>query len=346
MKAPLRPAPDPVPRLDEAVLDALRPFVPTGGRYALIEFPHYPNAGDSAIWAGSRAAFARLGAPLPAYVATVKTYRPDDLRALVGEGTIFLQGGGSFGDLWPELQAFREAVVREFPDRPIVQLPQTIFFRQSSNLAAARDILRAHPRYTLLVRDHRSLELAENALGLSARLVPDMAFALERLQRRAPPSKDIVWIKRTDSESALKLVSEDLPANVGQHDWPQDRHTLRWRRMKWRSRRARAAERMTPRAIAALGRSFDEVAEQRIRTAGRLLDEGRVAITDRLHGHVLCLLRRQPHVVLDNSYGKIETFREAWTRGAPGMRVATNPAEALDAAHALLLENEPAPPAA
>lgn len=340
------PGSDPVPRLDEAVLEAVRPWIPANGRYALIEFPHYPNAGDSAIWAGSRAAFARLGAPLPAYVATVKTYRPADLRALVGEGTIFLQGGGSLGDLWPDLQSFRDAIVHEFPDRPIIQLPQTIFFQKSSNLAATRSILRAHPRYTLLVRDHRSLELATDALGVRARLVPDMAFALERLPRRAPPSKDIVWIKRTDSESALELTSGDLASNVCQHDWPLDRHTLRWRRMKWRVRRARAAMGLTPRAVTALGRSFDEIAEQRIHAAGRLLDEGRVAITDRLHGHVFCLLRRQPHVVLDNSYGKIESFREAWTLGAPGMRVAASPAEALDAAHALLRGDEPSPPSA
>ena len=327
-----------VASLAETVRETIAPFVPASGRYALLEFPHYPNAGDSAIWAGSRACFARLGAPLPAYVASVKTYRAEDLRSLLRDGTIFLQGGGSFGDLWPELQTFREGVITAFPDSPIVQLPQTIHFQRAHNLATTRGVLRAHPRLTLLVRDHRSLEIAEDALGVEAQLVPDMAFALESLPRRKPPRSDIVWIKRTDSESAMDLPAQGLPADVRQHDWPLDRHTLRWRRMKWRVKRLRRSPPGRAHAIAALGRSFDEVARQRLEGAARLLDEGHVAITDRLHGHILCLLRHQPHVLLDNSYGKLRSFRQAWTRDADGVRWADTPEDALRAARELRSE--------
>ncbi len=46
-----------------------------------------------------------------------------------------------------------------------------------------------------------------------------------------------------------------------------------------------------------------------------LLSSGKVVITDRLHGHILCSLLKIPHVILDNSYRKISNFRAAWNSG-------------------------------
>jgi hypothetical protein len=46
----------------------------------------------------------------------------------------------------------------------------------------------------------------------------------------------------------------------------------------------------------------------------RILGEGRVVVTDRLHGHILCLLMNIPHVLIGDKYGKIESFYDAWTK--------------------------------
>jgi pyruvyl transferase EpsO len=45
----------------------------------------------------------------------------------------------------------------------------------------------------------------------------------------------------------------------------------------------------------------------------RLLAAGRRVVTDRLHGHILCLLVGIPHCLYDNSYGKNREFYRAWT---------------------------------
>jgi pyruvyl transferase EpsO len=59
-------------------------------------------------------------------------------------------------------------------------------------------------------------------------------------------------------------------------------------------------------------------------------------ITDRLHGHILCTLLGIPHCVIDNSYGKIGGFADAWgTFGEHRYR-----AESLDEAIAILKERE------
>jgi pyruvyl transferase EpsO len=55
-----------------------------------------------------------------------------------------------------------------------------------------------------------------------------------------------------------------------------------------------------------------------------LLSAGRVVVTDRLHAHLLSLLLAIPHAVLDNTYGKLGRFLDAWTGAAEGVhRVAT-----------------------
>jgi pyruvyl transferase EpsO len=64
----------------------------------------------------------------------------------------------------------------------------------------------------------------------------------------------------------------------------------------------------------------------------RLLSAGHVVVTERLHGHVLCLLAGIPHVVLDNSYGKVRAFVEAWTAGHPLVRWADDSVSAAGAA--------------
>ena len=41
-----------------------------------------------------------------------------------------------------------------------------------------------------------------------------------------------------------------------------------------------------------------------------LLNKGRVIVTDRLHSSIFALLMHKPHVIIDQSYGKITKTRE------------------------------------
>ena len=61
-------------------------------------------------------------------------------------------------------------------------------------------------------------------------------------------------------------------------------------------------------------------------------------MTDKLHGHLLAALLGIPHVVLDNSYGKVSGTLEAWTAGLPGVHRADGPGEAMAAARDLLAQ--------
>jgi pyruvyl transferase EpsO len=42
-----------------------------------------------------------------------------------------------------------------------------------------------------------------------------------------------------------------------------------------------------------------------------------MVVTNRLHGHILCVLLGIPHFVSDNSYGKLSAFHGDWTHESP-----------------------------
>ena len=126
---------------------------------ALLDFPSHQNVGDSMIFMGETSYLAQ-GGNVIGYVTDIFRYDHMTLRRRVPNGPILMQGGGNFGDIWPPFQAFRERIVQEFPDRKIVQLPQTVYFKSAAAAARANGVLGRHNDYTLLVRDKPSLERA------------------------------------------------------------------------------------------------------------------------------------------------------------------------------------------
>jgi pyruvyl transferase EpsO len=87
-----------------------------------------------------------------------------------------------------------------------------------------------------------------------------------------------------------------------------------------------------PRGAQALQfRLFQRLAKIRLARGLDLLARGRTVVTDRLHAHILSFMMDIPHVALDNDYGKVSSFIEAWTSASPSVQTATNPGEALSA---------------
>jgi exopolysaccharide biosynthesis predicted pyruvyltransferase EpsI len=326
--------------LSQQIRSRLEPLERRHSHCALVDFPNHSNVGDNAIWMGEIAWLAEAGIRVR-YRCDLKTYNRAALAQSLGpDGAIFIHGGGNLGDLWPKHQRLRETVIRDFPDRPIVQLPQTLHFQNRESLARTRAVFDGHPDLTLLVRDEAGFEFARNEFRAQAVLCPDMAFFLGALPRLRAPRRDIFWLRREDREAIE--AAEALPGpglEVG--DWLDDRRSLpdrarralRRRPLRWLSR--------SPQARRAIGRlvdaSYDWQAQRRVRFGCRLLASGSVVITDRLHAHILSLLLGIPHVILDNNYGKLRRFCETWnTLSSPLVRWAEAPADALAAARALL----------
>jgi exopolysaccharide biosynthesis predicted pyruvyltransferase EpsI len=307
--------------------DAFAAAIPPGP-VALVDFPDHSNVGDSAIWLGEMA-WLKDNGRMPAYTAALKNFSAGDLLRAAPAGPILIHGGGNFGTTWPRHEALRLSLLRRFPGRPIVQLPQSIHY---DNAEAAREMaqaIRAHGAFTLLVRDAKSRDFAERHFGCDVRLCPDAALYLGRL-RRWPAKADILALLRTDHEQ----VRDDTAAPPGaiSTDWLlESAAARRLMRVRVKVDSFLAASEQGRRL-----RRYQMLAHLRLQRGLAILSQGRVVVTDRLHAHILSLLLDIPHVALDNSYGKLSAFAEQWTANYTGFHRTVTRADAFELARALL----------
>ncbi len=313
--------------LRETIDEVLRPILSGVRRVALLDFPAHANVGDSAIWLGTLAYLREHGKTV-CYSCDQSTYSRATLAERLGDGVILLSGGGNFGDIWKHSQQLREQVVRDFPDAKIVQLPQSVMFHDRGKLARARAIFDAHPALTLLVRDERSLHFVSENFRAPALLCPDMALWLGPIARPSPAKREVVWLARTDRESA----GGPPPAGIETVDWLHEPRAPGLRLESFLRELIVEHPRAERMLRSTLSRVADRVAADRLSRGCATLSEGRVVITDRLHAHILCLLLGIPSVIIDNSYGKLRNFYDTWTCGNELAALAGGPEEAVSLA--------------
>jgi pyruvyl transferase EpsO len=323
-----------IAHLQDTIYSVLSPLVPLSWQFAYVYLPDHINAGDSAIWLGSLRYFLKVKNTRPAFVCATENPLRDDLERALPEGPIFLHGGGNFGDLWPVFQENRERILELYPDRKIIQLPQTVYFDKPEAVRKAAAVIKGHPDFTLLVRDRRSLEFALDAFSCEVRLCPDMAFVLGPLARPKEPSGPLLLLLRDDRER-MEPTRCELPAGTVTADW-RDEDEPGLRRV---SRRRAVMKLVTECGLGAMNRfrrrelRYRMLAEARLAHGLRLLSSGRFVITDRLHGHILCMLLGTPHIALDTQQGKLSGLVESWTRDCQLAGHAMNLGAAIDSYH-------------
>ncbi len=285
-----------------ALLALYRRHVGPGQAYALLDFPDHANVGDSAIWLGELALLREVTGRDPDHVATWDGFDATTFRRDCPSGVVFLHGGGNLGDIWPHHQLFRERVLRDVREFRVVQLPQSIHFRDPARIVPFVDAVAAHPDFHLYVRDRRSLGWATAHLACPVDLAPDSAFALGPQARRGPADCDLLMLLRTDDERVAGIAADRPGAVVV--DW--------------------LADDIVP--VAPPGETqaaaFERMATARVERGLRLLSRGREIVTDRLHGHILAMLLGIPHTALDNDYGKLSAYIGCWTAGCAGVSTA------------------------
>jgi exopolysaccharide biosynthesis predicted pyruvyltransferase EpsI len=322
---------DLVERLRETTVDVLEGLLRPDEPMALIDYPTGGNVGDQAIWLGTTSYFARRPQYNVVYITDRFKYSADIVSKVVPPGsTILIHGGGNLGDDYPSIQEFRERLIDRFPDRRIIQMPQTMHFASPKAAERAAEVFNRHPDLTLLARDHRSAELADALFTSRTIVCPDMAFQLD-LRRPSTPATHAVWLARTDNERANEARAAE---GVFVTDWFD--HTpgrLRWApryRAQVLASRAMTCIPASPEPLRRLRVSaFDTPAWRYLQPGLQLIGRGEVLITDRLHGHILALLMGMPNVLLDNSYGKLRSYYDSWTMSSDRTWWAASPDDAI-----------------
>lgn len=313
----------------EQIAAALAP-VATRAPYALVDYPNYANAGDAAIWLGTAKALRELNGRAPAYTATVSGFSARACRAAVGGGTVYMLGGGSFGDLYAKHHTARLAVIASMTENPTVLLPLSIAVRDDDaalNAMTAR-VCAAHPQLTMLAREEMSRQGLAARFGMKAALCPDLSLMLDA-GHTGGAGGGIVAILRQDDERRAAAVPAPEPG-ITMLDW----YTAP--AMRRANRRGKLALALTP-ASRLMDRQ-NRVAQAKLGVALSLIANADVVVTDRLHAHLLATMRGIPTIVIDNATGKIAAYLDCWTGGLPGVTRAACAKEAIAAARAMMKE--------
>ncbi|MGB7440026.1 MAG: polysaccharide pyruvyl transferase family protein [Coleofasciculaceae cyanobacterium] len=331
---------------------------------ALLDRPGHCNVGDHLIWMGELFYLTDVLKTRINYTANIYNFSDKEMEERIGEAPILLSGGGNLGDLWPDEQDFREKIISKYKDRPIFILPQTIYFTQTENLHKTAKVFNSHPQLTIFVREMRSYEIAtKNFDGCRVLMAPDMAFQLVNMPEvfLKPKLKDSwLFLCRQDKELEEKIPRSSLGLkNISVEDWaafkykdrqPRIEKLLGWLRLisgtknrdeliinSWVSRQV--WKYFHP-YVAKLNYIHDAESQHK---SWNLIHHGfyqfsqyPLAITNRLHGHILCLILKIPHIFLPNAYYKNEAFYETWTSQVSFCRFVKSKAEIKPAVQELL----------
>lgn len=310
-----------LPEMTDAIDRILRPLISPEASYALLDFPTHCNIGDSAIYAGEIAVLDRLVGRPAVHVSSRRT-PVDVIRRIDPDTLLLLHGGGNFGDIWLPYQRYREAVLTACTEHRIVQLPQSIHFRDEAERDRTARAIAAHPNFTLLVRDRPSFDLAQAHFDCETILCPDMAFGLAPVPIPNVSKKhETLCLIREDAERHEGMNRSDFDALGDVVDWPIYSDPISFPvRMGFR---LTAGIAHGPRAMKLRELAFRRYARWMTERGLRLLASAEHVVTDRLHGHILSTLIGKPHVTLDNSYGKISRFMAAWPKDPYTLRAET-----------------------
>lgn len=137
-----------------------------------------------------------------------------------------------------------------------------------------------------------------------------MAFAIGPL-KSGDAEFPVLAMLRNDKESTLDGAARTAPPDVPVEDWiGEPKLPVRLSKALGAASALIGGRRSELRLA-----SLDAAAHTRLRRGTRQLSRGRAIVTDRLHVHIVSLLMGRPHAVLDNSYGKVRGFMNAFSGG-------------------------------
>lgn len=272
--------------------------------------PTHRNFGDTFIWEGNRKYLERLGFRVK-YTSDEVSFRRERVIALPDQTPILLHGGGNLGDLWPRHEQFRQHIVTSFPRKRLVLMPQTINFEDVSQLRRAADLYRTAENLTILLRDSKSMDIAESFFkGIDIRFCPDLALGMDPLKRRMPGVGTIV-LARSDKEANER---SGVPTDLELVDWSASRsNQLVWDSATSAKYKLLRMPRGLQRFAGVSDWPYAVMKRANLKAAERQISSADFLVTDRLHAHILAILLGMPHFVTDNSYGKISAIFNDYT---------------------------------
>lgn len=277
-----------------------------GKRVAYLDYPVYFNVGDLLIYLGTEKFFKDYDVNV-CYRAEASDVR---FNKVADCDVILFQGGGNFGDLYNRVQNMRESIIKNFPNKEVICLPQSIHFNNEDERVRASKVFNSHPNFTFFVRDNESFEVAKS-FSHKVVLMPDMAHSLHPLidEREVVTNLNktirILNQRRNDNE-AKKRNDKTIKMSF---DW-DDMITYEDRIVK-KIHNIKGKLKFEQNNISNFWYNHSNI------IAKRAIDyflQHDMVYTDRLHGLILSALLGRYVIVSDNSYGKNSRYYNLWLK--------------------------------
>jgi pyruvyl transferase EpsI len=224
-------------------------------------------------------------------------------KLVTPKDVLCVTGGGFMGTLWIIEEFTVRKIIEEFPNNPVVILPQTVYYGDSpeerKELEISQEKYRKHSRLLIFAREWASCEyLKKHFERASVYLAPDMALYLTP-GPFGNPRKGVAVCLRGDKESVLdnatkgqvlSIISRCCPSEViASIDTMADKGVKPFQREK------------------NLNRKWQEFASHRL------------VITDRLHGMLFAAITGTPVIAMNNLSKKVEGVYE-WVKDLEHVR--------------------------
>lgn len=294
--------------------------------YVLLDTCLITNVGDLLIWQ----AFEDIKTEIPhkcLHAFGIETYKAPKIDKNV---TLVFMGGGNFGDLWERHQIFRHRVMEDFPDNPIVQLPQSVWWESKEKMEEdVRSYAKHNADIHICLRDAASFDIIKkNYTNVHPYLLPDLAlvFDVETYCRKHCIENRVgdgsLLIKRKDKEQ-VELDGYEFPKNMIEHDWlPMEEEQpvqkayksiiLLLKKIPYTGKLRRYFMQVFFRKI---------IMPKYITMSIMDMMQYKYIYSTRLHGGVLAFLLGKETVFIDNSYRKISGVYEEWMSDCENVRM-------------------------
>lgn len=266
----------------------------------LIGTPIHANLGDHLISVAEYSFLESISYPKKVYDIPTEVFLYFAKRLKKGidkNTTIFINGGGWMGNLWPVEELNLQKIVHEFRENKIIIFPQTIFYDEEiADYRTLKDsgirIYNTCRNLTVCLRDKASYEFARKHYK-NAKLIYCPDIALSYHYNGSHNSKNrVAFCLRNDRENISDQNQiQTLKNYFGEHQWNYDHIST-------------IAEKPVP-----LYQRETTVQKKLSQFAGYDL-----IVTNRLHGMIYSYITGTPCIVFDNKTRKVSGTYQAWLR--------------------------------
>lgn len=299
-------------------LNKILEVIPAGSKVCYIDYPVHNNIGDLLIMLGTEEFFR---ANRITVICRYSAYDCPDQLVLPDDTILVFHGGGNFGDLYNLHQQLREKLVKAHKRNKIVMLPQTVYYKHTSNTTTLVDNMAEHENLYIYVRDENSHELISRFLpNAKTYMCPDMAHYLWPIVLKSTSKNEkTLFLQRRDREAKRETEISDISGDV--QDWDDlqnlfDRKLIRVFQL--------CLQHPASRRTQVLSRLWIWYARILVSKATGLYKQYSFIQTSRLHGHILACLMAKPALLFDNTYGKNSSYYKLWTSSLPQVSMPVN----------------------